>query len=60
VLCIDYRFARKHPFRAALDDAVAAYRWLLAQRADPKRIAPMVFPAVKPEHAVAVVKVHAS
>ena len=39
VLNLDYRLAPEHPYPAQLEDARAAYRWLLDQGIDPKRIA---------------------
>jgi len=38
VLALDYRMAPEHPYPAALNDALAAYCWLLDQGAGPDRI----------------------
>lgn len=39
VLMADYRLAPEHVFPAAVEDAVAAYKWMLDQGANPARIA---------------------
>jgi phosphinothricin tripeptide acetyl hydrolase len=39
VLSLDYRLAPENPFPAAVEDAVAGYRWLLEQGITPEKIA---------------------
>lgn len=41
LIALDYRLAPQYPFPAALEDAVAAWRALLAEGADPKHCAVM-------------------
>ena len=38
VLGLDYRLAPEFPFPAPVEDSLAAYRWLLSQGVDPKKI----------------------
>jgi len=37
-LAVDYRLGPEQPFPAALEDAMTAYRWLIAYGVDPKRL----------------------
>ena len=39
VLAIKYRLAPEHPFPAALEDAISAYRWMIGEGADPRQCA---------------------
>lgn len=38
VFSLDYRMAPEHPFPAAVDDAISAYEWLLAEGRNPKSL----------------------